>query len=182
MNLVLSDSKILTCSALEMEGAKKSPGPDAIKGEDDLGGNHVNTFMFHFSMKSRIGEPFQYLQKRFPDLVMYVYKKLQNTEYRKHFPQNSQSEKALAWCRSAPSGGWGFRLQGGPYLAVWSWARHNSLGLLINLIAGEDVTGPGAVFSIPHMLMTRQEYTQTTLRDLLTAKAYWQELGGGVPR
>lgn len=37
MNLVLSDSKVLTCSALELDGAKRSPGPDAIKGEGDLG-------------------------------------------------------------------------------------------------------------------------------------------------
>ncbi|XP_022364001.1 2-5A-dependent ribonuclease isoform X1 [Enhydra lutris kenyoni] len=58
-------------------------------------GEHINEDK-NKDMKLRIGEPFQYLQKTFPDLVMYVYKKLQNTEYRKHFPKNSQSEKALA--------------------------------------------------------------------------------------
>lgn len=42
-------------------------------------------------MKSKIGIPSQYFQKKFPDLVIYVYTKLQNTEYRKHFP-NTQSK------------------------------------------------------------------------------------------
>lgn len=87
MNLVLSDSKVLTCSALEIEGTKSSLGPDAIKGEDNLGGNHANMFVFHFRMRLIIGEPSRYLQMKFPDLVIYVYKKLQNTEYRKHFPK-----------------------------------------------------------------------------------------------
>jgi len=57
-------------------------------------GEHINEEK-NKEMRSRIGEPFQYLQKNFPDLVMYVYKKLQNTEYRKHFPKNSQSKQAL---------------------------------------------------------------------------------------
>ncbi|XP_058924845.1 2-5A-dependent ribonuclease isoform X2 [Kogia breviceps] len=38
-------------------------------------------------MKSKIGEPSQYFQEKFPDLVMYVYRKLQNSEYTKHFPK-----------------------------------------------------------------------------------------------
>lgn len=38
-------------------------------------------------MRLIIGEPSRYLQMKFPDLVIYVYKKLQNTEYRKHFPK-----------------------------------------------------------------------------------------------
>lgn len=41
-------------------------------------------------MKSRIGDPSQYLQKTFPELIIYVYTKLQNTEYRKHFPKTHQ--------------------------------------------------------------------------------------------
>ncbi|XP_059136497.1 2-5A-dependent ribonuclease [Peromyscus eremicus] len=42
-------------------------------------------------MKERIGEPSRYFQETFPDLVIYVYKKLRNTEYRKHFPQAPSS-------------------------------------------------------------------------------------------
>ncbi|CAO2637256.1 2-5A-dependent ribonuclease [Lemmus lemmus] len=38
-------------------------------------------------MKERIGEPSHYFQKTFPDLAIYVYKKLKDTEYRKHFPR-----------------------------------------------------------------------------------------------
>ncbi|XP_004862887.1 2-5A-dependent ribonuclease [Heterocephalus glaber] len=38
-------------------------------------------------MKKIIGDPSHYFQKTFPDLVIYVYTKLQNTEYKKHFPQ-----------------------------------------------------------------------------------------------
>lgn len=45
-------------------------------------------------MKSRIGDPSQYLQETFPDLVIYVYMKLQNSEYRKYFPKTHQ--EALA--------------------------------------------------------------------------------------
>uniref|UniRef100_A0A2K6UYH1 2-5A-dependent ribonuclease n=1 Tax=Saimiri boliviensis boliviensis TaxID=39432 RepID=A0A2K6UYH1_SAIBB len=37
-------------------------------------------------IKLKIGDPSWYFQKTFPDLVIYVYAKLQNTEYRKHFP------------------------------------------------------------------------------------------------
>lgn len=105
--------------------SKEVSGPRCHKGGRWPGSNDANTIMFHFRMRSRIGEPFQYLQSTFPDLVMYVYKKLRNTEYRKHFPKNSQSRQALAWWRSALSCGWGFWV----YLAVGSWARHNSLGL-----------------------------------------------------
>lgn len=42
-------------------------------------------------MKERIGDPSRYFQETFPDLVIYVYKKLRNTEYRKHFPQAQSS-------------------------------------------------------------------------------------------
>ncbi|XP_052593179.1 2-5A-dependent ribonuclease isoform X2 [Peromyscus californicus insignis] len=42
-------------------------------------------------MKERIGEPSCYFQETFPDLIIYVYKKLRNTEYRKHFPQAPSS-------------------------------------------------------------------------------------------
>ncbi|XP_032249090.1 LOW QUALITY PROTEIN: 2-5A-dependent ribonuclease [Halichoerus grypus] len=58
-------------------------------------GEHINEEK-NKEMRSRIGEPFQYLQKNFPDLVMYVYKKLQNTEYRKHFPKTHNPNKH--WC------------------------------------------------------------------------------------
>lgn len=49
--------------------------------------------MFHLRMKSIIGEPSQYFQKKFPDLVMYVYMKLQNTEYSKYFPKTRYANK-----------------------------------------------------------------------------------------
>ncbi|XP_072504563.1 2-5A-dependent ribonuclease isoform X2 [Notamacropus eugenii] len=42
-------------------------------------------------MKSRIGEPSQYFQKLFPDLVIYVYKELRKMGYRKHFPSVNSS-------------------------------------------------------------------------------------------
>ncbi|XP_008144268.3 2-5A-dependent ribonuclease [Eptesicus fuscus] len=38
-------------------------------------------------MKSKIQDPPRYFQEKFPDLVIYVYKRLQNTEYAKHFPK-----------------------------------------------------------------------------------------------
>ncbi|XP_003893473.1 2-5A-dependent ribonuclease isoform X1 [Papio anubis] len=44
-------------------------------------------------IKLKIGDPSRYFQKTFPDLVIYVYTKLQNTEYRKHFPQTHSSNK-----------------------------------------------------------------------------------------
>ncbi|XP_029085954.1 2-5A-dependent ribonuclease isoform X2 [Monodon monoceros] len=49
-------------------------------------GEHINEPK-NREMKSKIGEPSQYFQEKFPDLVMYVYRKLQNTEYTKHFPK-----------------------------------------------------------------------------------------------
>uniref|UniRef100_A0A8C2SIV4 KEN domain-containing protein n=1 Tax=Capra hircus TaxID=9925 RepID=A0A8C2SIV4_CAPHI len=56
-------------------------------------GEHINE-QTNIRMKSKIGEPSQYFQEKFPDLVMYVYKKLQNTEYAKHFPKNLNLNKA----------------------------------------------------------------------------------------
>lgn len=50
-------------------------------------------------MKSIIGDPAQYFQKKFPDLVIYVYVKLRDTEYRKHFPKTHNTDKA--WCDGA---------------------------------------------------------------------------------
>ncbi|KAK7825245.1 hypothetical protein U0070_009734 [Myodes glareolus] len=53
-------------------------------------GEHINEDR-NKDMKERIGEPSHYFQKTFPDLVIYVYKKLKDTEYRKHFPQTQPS-------------------------------------------------------------------------------------------
>lgn len=70
-------------------------------------------------MKSKIGDPSQYLQKTFPDLVIYVYMRLQNTEYTKHFPKTHK--EAMAWRGQQWEGGpaWSadraFWVQGGPY-------------------------------------------------------------------
>lgn len=55
-------------------------------------GEHINE-QKNKKMKSIIGEPSQYFQEKFPDLVMYVYTKLQNTEYRKHFPKTHNPNK-----------------------------------------------------------------------------------------
>lgn len=44
-------------------------------------------------MKKIIGDASCYFQKTFPDLVIYVYTKLQNTEYKKHFPQTYKPTK-----------------------------------------------------------------------------------------
>lgn len=55
-------------------------------------GEHIDE-QKNTKMKSKIGEPSQYFQEKFPDLVMYVYKKLQNTEYAKHFPKISVRTK-----------------------------------------------------------------------------------------
>ncbi|XP_059530554.1 2-5A-dependent ribonuclease isoform X1 [Myotis daubentonii] len=38
-------------------------------------------------MKLKIPDPSRYFQEKFPDLIIYIYKRLQNTEYAKHFPQ-----------------------------------------------------------------------------------------------
>ena len=82
-------------------------------------------------MKSKIGEPSQYFQEKFPDLVMYVYKRLQNTEYAKHFPKNLNLNKADVWWNWWWWAGW-------PALVPFEFrevqfccASHNSLGLLI---------------------------------------------------
>lgn len=55
-------------------------------------GEHIDEEK-HKKMKLKIGDPSRYFQKTFPDLVIYVYTKLQNTEYRKHFPQTHSSNK-----------------------------------------------------------------------------------------
>ncbi|XP_069315345.1 2-5A-dependent ribonuclease [Eulemur rufifrons] len=44
-------------------------------------------------MKEIMGDPSRYFQKTFPDLMIYVYTKLQNTEYRKHFPAAHSANK-----------------------------------------------------------------------------------------
>lgn len=49
-------------------------------------GEHIND-KNNKKIKEIIGEPSRYFQKTFPDLVIHVYKKLQHTQYRKHFPQ-----------------------------------------------------------------------------------------------
>ncbi|XP_036058773.1 2-5A-dependent ribonuclease [Onychomys torridus] len=53
-------------------------------------GEHINENK-NKQMKERIGEPSRYFQETFPDLIIHVYKKLRNTEYRKHFPQAQSS-------------------------------------------------------------------------------------------
>ncbi|OBS73424.1 hypothetical protein A6R68_16038, partial [Neotoma lepida] len=53
-------------------------------------GEHINEDQ-NKPMKKRIGEPSRYFQETFPDLIIYVYKKLQNTKYRKHFPEAQSS-------------------------------------------------------------------------------------------
>ncbi|XP_028631599.1 2-5A-dependent ribonuclease [Grammomys surdaster] len=49
-------------------------------------GEHINEKK-NRKMKKILGDPSCYFQKTFPDLVIYIYKKLKETEYRKHFPQ-----------------------------------------------------------------------------------------------
>ncbi|NP_001166526.1 2-5A-dependent ribonuclease [Cavia porcellus] len=44
-------------------------------------------------MKEIIGEPSHYFQKTFPDLVIYVYTKLRDTAYARHFPQTYNPTK-----------------------------------------------------------------------------------------
>lgn len=53
-------------------------------------GEHINEDK-NKHMKERIGDPSHYFQKKFPDLAIYVYKKLKNTEYSKHFSQTQPS-------------------------------------------------------------------------------------------
>ncbi|XP_036891022.1 2-5A-dependent ribonuclease [Sturnira hondurensis] len=49
-------------------------------------GEHIDE-KINTRMKSKIQDPSQYFQKKFPDLIIYIYKQLQNTEYEKHFPK-----------------------------------------------------------------------------------------------
>ncbi|XP_045694740.1 2-5A-dependent ribonuclease [Phyllostomus hastatus] len=49
-------------------------------------GEHINEKK-NERMKSIIQDPSQYFQKKFPDLIIYIYMKLRNTEYEKHFPK-----------------------------------------------------------------------------------------------
>lgn len=49
-------------------------------------GEHINEEK-NRQMKEILGDPSRYFQETFPDLVIYIYKKLQETEFRKHFPQ-----------------------------------------------------------------------------------------------
>lgn len=57
-------------------------------------GEHINEERNKW-MKEKIGDPSCYFQKTFPDLVIYVYRKLQDTQYRKHFPQTHNPTKSL---------------------------------------------------------------------------------------
>lgn len=77
------------------QGTKRTSRALCCKGGEGCGvwDKHVKIFLFHFRMKSIIGEPSQYFQEKFPDLVMYVYTKLQNTEYMKHFPKTHNPNK-----------------------------------------------------------------------------------------
>ncbi|XP_007935844.1 2-5A-dependent ribonuclease [Orycteropus afer afer] len=45
------------------------------------------------SIKLKIGDPSWYFQKTFPDLVVYVYTKLQDTKYEKYFPKTRDPHK-----------------------------------------------------------------------------------------
>lgn len=49
-------------------------------------GEHINDKKKR-KMKEILGDPSRYFQETFPDLVIYIYKKLKETEFRKHFPQ-----------------------------------------------------------------------------------------------
>lgn len=102
ITLALSDSQVLIHSALEIQGPRRSWGAICYK-EGGTWGKCANTFTFHFRMKLKIGDPSQYLQKTFPDLVIYVYMQLQNTEYTKHFPKTHK--EAMAWWASSGKAG-----------------------------------------------------------------------------
>ena len=59
-------------------------------------------------MKSKIQDPSQYFQKNFPDLIIYIYTKLQNTEYKKHFPKTHNGgdggqQASQLWVLTEPS-------------------------------------------------------------------------------
>ncbi|XP_027724368.1 2-5A-dependent ribonuclease [Vombatus ursinus] len=53
-------------------------------------GEHIEEETYR-DVKSKIGELSQYFQELFPGLVMYVYNKLRNMDYRKHFPSVNSS-------------------------------------------------------------------------------------------
>lgn len=129
MNLALSDSKVFIYFAIDTREAK--PQPYSIKGGCRVWGRHIKIFLFHFRMKSKIGEPSQYFQEKFPDLVMYVYKKLQNTEYAKHFPKNLNLNKANAWWNWWWWAGWPALLPFEFREVQFCCVSHNCLGLLI---------------------------------------------------
>ncbi|XP_015441786.1 2-5A-dependent ribonuclease isoform X2 [Pteropus alecto] len=63
-------------------------------------GEHVNEEK-NKVMKSIIGDPAQYFQKKFPDLVIHVYVQLRDTEYGRHFPKTHNTNKA--WYDGASS-------------------------------------------------------------------------------
>ncbi|XP_066117387.1 2-5A-dependent ribonuclease [Saccopteryx bilineata] len=64
-------------------------------------GEHINEEK-NKDMKEIIQDPAQYFQKTFPELVIYVYTKLQNTEYARHFPK---SHNTLEPCCGRGDGG-----------------------------------------------------------------------------
>lgn len=49
-------------------------------------GEHINEKKSR-KIKKILGDPSRYFQETFPDLVIYIYKKLKETEFKKHFPQ-----------------------------------------------------------------------------------------------
>ncbi|XP_037001545.2 2-5A-dependent ribonuclease [Artibeus jamaicensis] len=49
-------------------------------------GEHIDEKK-NIRMKSKIQDPSQYFQKKFPDLIIYIYLQLRNTEYKRHFPK-----------------------------------------------------------------------------------------------
>ncbi|XP_038613947.1 2-5A-dependent ribonuclease [Tachyglossus aculeatus] len=53
-------------------------------------GEHIDEKV-NAQMKETIGDPAQYFQKTFPELVMHVYKNIQNTEFMKHIPNAQNS-------------------------------------------------------------------------------------------
>lgn len=72
-----------------------------LKYEDTVGdllrfirnlGEHINEEKNKW-MKLKIQDPSRYLQEKFPDLVIYIYTKLQNTEYAKNFPKTHSAQK-----------------------------------------------------------------------------------------
>ncbi|XP_028386819.1 2-5A-dependent ribonuclease [Phyllostomus discolor] len=49
-------------------------------------GEHINEKK-NEDMKLIVQDPSQYFQKKFPDLIIFIYMRLRNTEYEKHFPK-----------------------------------------------------------------------------------------------